>query len=162
MLYYFVLGWGFSFDIETQKQIYTLDPHGGRLTRTALLTIAVYLLTACILFATSRVYLWFAAALTVWHFFGMYSWKLLTRQSAALIEESKNSALLREYYFTLERLHLARVYTSGSWHGPRHAILSVLVLSFDFFAILSHYVTTTWAPAFLSRLLLPLIFSATR
>jgi hypothetical protein len=141
-LYYLVLGAGFVFDIETQKQIYVLDPNRGRLPRDSIIAIGFYLLTAAILFSASRNLIIFAVALTIWHFSGIYFWRVLSRQNELRLAESEGSAKLRNDYFALERLDLVRTYYSGKWHAPRHAILSVLVILLAFFAIPNVVATT--------------------
>jgi hypothetical protein len=130
-----VIGFGISFDIETQKQIYILDPNHGRLERNSIVAIIVYFLTAAILFAFSRSYVLFAIALTIFHFSGIAFWRILSHQMMPPIVDSTDSAVLRRDHFALERLRLVREYMSGSWHVPRHAILSMIVLVFDFVAI---------------------------
>jgi hypothetical protein len=134
-LYFLVIGFGITFDIETQKQIYILDPNHGRIERNSIFAIIAYVLTAAILFAFSRNYVLFAIALTIFHFSGVAFWRVLSHQMMPRIIESEDSASLRGDHFALERLCLVREYMSGSWHFPRHAILSVIVLVFDFVAI---------------------------
>jgi hypothetical protein len=134
-LYYLVLGAGFVFDIETQKQIYLLDPNRGQLPRNSVIAIVFYLVTAAILFSASRNLMVFAVALTIWHFSGMYFWRVLSRQNEMRLAESEGSAKLCNDYYALERLDLVRIFYSGKWHAPRHAILSALVLLLAFFAI---------------------------
>jgi hypothetical protein len=134
-LYFIVIGFGLTFDIETQKQIYILDPSHGRIERNSIIAIVLHFFIAAGLFASSRDYLWFAIALTIFHFSGIGAWRVLTHQMMPRIVESEGSASLRCDNFALERLRLARQYVSGAWHGPRHWILTVLVLVFDFVAI---------------------------
>jgi hypothetical protein len=158
--YYFVMGLGFAYDIDTQKQIYLLDPRHGRLGWAPSFAIGMYLSTAALLFGSSSSYIAtllgvsstytiFAIALFIWHFSGMYFWRVTTRHASPLLEESIRSATLRQDYLALQRLQLVREYLSGSWHAPRHTILSILVLLFGLFAIpnpVSRYITSSLIP----------------
>jgi hypothetical protein len=153
-LYFLVIGFGITFDIETQKQIYILDPNHGRLEQGSILAIIGYFVTAAILFAFSRNFVFFAIALTIFHFTGIAFWRVLSHQMTPRMVESEDSANLRKDNFALERLRLARQYMSGSWHFPRHTILTVIVLVFDFVAIpnggeanLTTVATKLWPPA---------------
>lgn len=140
--YYFVIGFGITFDIETQRLIFTVDPDHGRLRTKAFAAIALYFITAAVLFFASRSYILFAVALTLFHFSGIVFWRTLSRVLAPIIVESERSAILRQDYFALERIRLVRWYIRGSWHFWRHLILSILVLLFDLFALpnpLAHY-----------------------
>lgn len=160
-IYFLVLGAGFKFDIDTQKQIYLLDPNRGHFTRNAIISIAFYLGTAIFLFKMSKDPVYFAVGLTVWHFTGMYFWRVLARETRAMVEDSEGSARLRQDNYALQRLQLVRRYISGKWHAPRHILLSILVLLYDLLAIpnpVSKFVAQFWASSSLEPHLLAFVF----
>jgi hypothetical protein len=150
-LYFLVVGLGFKFDIDTQRQILLLDPNQGHPTRDAIAGISFYLVTAVALFWSSQwhSFKWFALTLTIWHFSGILFWKLLANQISGILRESQDSATFRKDYYAVERLDLVRRYVRGKWHRPRHILLSCLVLAFDFLVIPNagaHFIAQTWVP----------------